>query len=415
MSGRNVLALLLLAVAFLSCAWCVLLRIQRPGPPITPAGDIVDPLTLLPDNQQHKHPLPADVRKAWQAAGAVEGWMGLADKYGFRYMPDGEELLPAFLVEQWRLAALATVPEPDEPFGLEIWRPPITDDDLKDLRRFRNLAVLSLNGTKITGAGLADLAGLEHLQVLGLAETGVNDTTLEPLAAFKELWLVDLSCTRVTEKGHKHLARIPHLRSLRLNEIRNSLDFKDLAQAKHLQRLDLEYTRIGDSHLRDLVPLQHLKSLTLDGRHLSDDGVEALSGHVEMQVLVLDSARLTNHGVEHLSGLINLDRLSLEDTKLTGNGGFNHLARLGKLTALNLARTEVDDTLIKELVQYHKGIRSLSLRYTSVTDAGLDELTQLANLRDLDVTGARGVTNAGVQKLKRSLPVLRGIIAGQTR
>ena len=63
------------------------------------------------------------------------------------------------------------------------------------------------NNTKVTDAGLKELAGLNNLQTLELAFTGVSDAGLKHLAGLKSLQSLNLRKTPVTDAGVKELQK----------------------------------------------------------------------------------------------------------------------------------------------------------------------------------------------------------------
>ena len=112
---------------------------------------------------------------------------------------------------------------------------------------------LDLHSTKVTDAGLKELAGLKSLQVLNLAGTQVTDAGLKELADLKNLQILDLNLTKVTDAG-----------------------LKELAGLKSLQTLNLNYTQVTDAGLKELAGLKSLRSLGLAGTKVTDAGVVEL-------------------------------------------------------------------------------------------------------------------------------------------
>ncbi len=94
---------------------------------------------------------------------------------------------------------------------------PITSDGLRHLRGLSRLRVLSLWKTAIDDRGLAHLAGHTGLENLVLDNTGIGDAGLVHLRDLTELeeWL-GLCHTKVTDAGLPNLARLRKLRSLNL-------------------------------------------------------------------------------------------------------------------------------------------------------------------------------------------------------
>jgi Leucine-rich repeat (LRR) protein len=101
-------------------------------------------------------------------------------------------------------------------------------------------------------------------------------------------------------------------------------------------------------------------------------------------------------GLNHLSGLTRLQELNLVETAVTG-AGLLHLKGMTKLQSLRLDKTKVTDAGMAHL----KGLTNL--QELDLTDRDLVQLQRLTNLKELDLTGT-GVTDTGVQRLRRALP-----------
>jgi hypothetical protein len=89
---------------------------------------------------------------------------------------------------------------------------PVADEDLKLLSSFKNLEVLNLNNTDVTGNGLSDLKELEQLRSLSLAGTKVTSKSMDVLKSFKNLkkvfiWNTSISAAEAEELRKKY----PHI------------------------------------------------------------------------------------------------------------------------------------------------------------------------------------------------------------
>ncbi|MCI0462651.1 MAG: hypothetical protein L0Z62_37355, partial [Gemmataceae bacterium] len=126
-------------------------------------------------------PLPESVRAAWQKAGAKVGWMAV-HKTGFFPFRVGNEgkagEMPAFRLSPWQDGVLARLPSPQRGFGLDLSGSKVTDAGLKELAALKHLQWLDLDQTKVTDAGLKELAALKQLQTLSLSRTKVTDAGL---------------------------------------------------------------------------------------------------------------------------------------------------------------------------------------------------------------------------------------------
>jgi hypothetical protein len=95
----------------------------------------------------------------------------------------------------------------------------VTNAGLKPLAWLRNLETLDVGWTKDVGdEGLATLAGLPKLRVLGLGGTKVSDAGLARLASFPALEEVRLMATAVTDQGIESLAACKALATVKLGK-----------------------------------------------------------------------------------------------------------------------------------------------------------------------------------------------------
>jgi len=70
-----------------------------------------------------------------------------------------------------------------------------------------------LNSTKVTDAGLREIAGLKSIQSLELTQTAITDEGLQSLGALPKLNCLKLYGAKTTEKGRAKLqSALPKLR-----------------------------------------------------------------------------------------------------------------------------------------------------------------------------------------------------------
>src|SRR5262249_8706954 len=86
------------------------------------------------------------------------------------------------------------------------------DGILKDLLPLTEVDNLSLQGTKVTDAGLKHVAGFRKLHQLYLGQTAITDVGVKHLAPCEQLRHLGLENTRVTDAGIKALANLQNLR-----------------------------------------------------------------------------------------------------------------------------------------------------------------------------------------------------------
>src|ERR1700722_17083679 len=154
-----------------------------------------------PAPHQPPEPLPADVVAAWEKAGAETGGMA-PTPYGFMAFRAGGEgkegEAPAFRFKEWRGGMLSELPPPGQAFGLDLGFTKVTDAGLKELAGFKQLQALNLVGCKgLTDAGAKELAGLRQLRALNLGLTPVTDAGAKELAGLRQLQMLVLFRTAV--------------------------------------------------------------------------------------------------------------------------------------------------------------------------------------------------------------------------
>ena len=86
----------------------------------------------------------------------------------------------------------------------------LTEADLE------NVTALWLGGTKITDAGLKDVAKVQQLRYLYLFDTKITDAGLKDVAKLQKLIYLDLSDTQITDESIKQIAKLQQLKELNL-------------------------------------------------------------------------------------------------------------------------------------------------------------------------------------------------------
>ena len=81
------------------------------------------------------------------------------------------------------------------------------------------------------------------------------------------------------------------------------------------------------------------------------------------------------------------------------------LQSLGNLSELSLAGNSISDDSLKHLTKLPK-LTILDLRKITITDDGLEHLKGIKTLAILHSDDAKGITEAGITRLKKALPQL---------
>jgi internalin A len=269
----------------------------------------MSPLAAADKNEAPK-PLPPKIVQAWRDAGSNVGWMNmnlhlprhLFEAEGEAKIPrewwDRPRAVPVFQFSEWEEGVLVKLSDPGAPFGL------------------------CLNLTKVTDAGLKELAGLKSLQALYLAETQVTDAGLKELANRKSLQILDVRGTKVTDAGLKELAGLESLQSLYLADCQvTDVGLKELAGLKSLQVLNLGHTKVTGAGLKELAGLKSLQALYLYDTAVTDLGLKDLAALKNLQLLNLaHCSGVTDVGLKDLGALKSLKNLRIYLTKVTAAG-----------------------------------------------------------------------------------------------
>jgi len=113
---------------------------------------------------------------------------------------------------------------------------------------------LYLGDTKITDAGLKDIAKLQKLTSLHLGNTKITDAGLKEIAKMQQLTFLHLELTKITDAGLKDIAKLQNLERLWLNDTKiTDAGLKDIAKLQNLTRLGFERTKITDAGVAELT------------------------------------------------------------------------------------------------------------------------------------------------------------------
>jgi hypothetical protein len=88
----------------------------------------------------------------------------------------------------------------------------IVDNDMAQIARLKNLEVLALADTKITGAGIARLEGMKRLNEFNIMRCSIRDGDLEPFLSMPNLRIVYAEGCDITNMGIQNVvSRFPML------------------------------------------------------------------------------------------------------------------------------------------------------------------------------------------------------------
>jgi internalin A len=293
----------------------------------------------------------------------------------------------------------------------------VTDDDLGKLATMTELRRIDLSHTKITDLGLAHLRPLRKVTYLNCFYCDfVTDGGIAFLKQWENLEHLNVRGSEVTSRVLEHLANMKKLKSLHIGFSRvNDDGFDALSSLESLEELHIGGNKMSGLALPLLRLLPALRHLDVNGSQRTDSGrwglmltdlnIESVAGLTQLEVLNMGGAIVSDVGMKALERLVNLHTLDLSRMEITA-GGIAPLTKLPKLRRLNLWQsTRIDDAAARYVVEM-KRLEILDLAETIVTDAILDPLEKMTQLKMLFLDGTK-VTPGRVERFRKARPDCR--------
>ena len=256
---------------------------------------------------------------------------------------------------------------------------------------------VSLRGIPLDEAAVEALTRFPALRGLDLEATELGDAAAAKLAKIITLETLLLNSTQVTDAGLAALGALPRLRVLQLNNTYvEGAPFAAWPGTAPLEELHLLGTATGDGAVAGIARLARLKKLVLAESDVTGSGLAPLAG-LALEELDLSATDVGDDAP--LERFTQLRRLSLRDTRISDLTPARKLAALGRLEALDLARTRVSNAGIEFLGKL-TALRELDLAYAELDDAGLASLGGLTRLESINLDSTH-VTDASVPHLAR--------------
>lgn len=287
--------------------------------------------------------------------------------------------------------------------------------DMKQLNLIPSLRYLTIQGMRMKNDSLLSIGSCTSLVELSVTDITLSKNCGEALQTFRDLKHLTKLCMRYidVEKieygGNVIVENVCKIQGLKHLELRshdmNTDVLKDLATMTALEVLCLSSSPLHIPDLEFLRPMSNLKHLALPWTHFAiyeADQIEILSN---LTFLDLGATDVTDDSLKDFSKLTNLKHLSLKDDCI-GDGALEHLSTLVELETLDLSHgAGLSDLCKLDHVSTLVGLKILNLNGTHITDADLEFLLPLTNLRRLDI-GLTSVTDSGVENILAPLTKL---------
>ncbi len=207
--------------------------------------------------------------------------------------------------------------------------------------RFPKVTGLSIEGAKITDAGLAGLKNFPFIASLNLKSTTITDKGVQHLSKIPGLSFLRLNSTGITDKGVSYLPNLPLLSFLELKTSQTTdAGLKHLGRVPKLHTLYLDDTSVNGGGIKHLAPLEHLRMLSLNNTPFNDRGLMELAEFpnlAKLEVLYLANTKITDKGCRAFVNLNNLKVLTLARTD-TSDKSVRYLKNMPRLYNLGLGK-----------------------------------------------------------------------------
>jgi Leucine-rich repeat (LRR) protein len=343
--------------------------------------------------------------------------------------------------------------------ALELGNANVTGAGLKHLTKLGQLTSLFLLNCPVTDEGLKTIVGLESLQELQLNQTKVTNASVDTLKKLTKLKKLYLNDSPVSNTGRLELKKaLPEcevfpepksdpdpdraaaewvlMRAGRVHIAEEGKPAVEIGKLADLPRGPFRLTTVWlggpvpftgtDAEFKCLEGLRSLVSVGLVGCPVGDDALGLIAKVPNLNSLQLDGTRVTDIGVRRLGPVNNLANLQLSSTAVTGTGfvdwrdapmqnltvgnvtddGLRAISSFSKLRVLAIGGNNVTDEGMKALRTTN--VAELSVTSTGITNATLDSLLEMKDLKRLLLTGTNGMTADAIKKVAK-LPKLNDL------
>ena len=298
------------------------------------------------------------------------------------------------------------------------------DDFFKTYGDYKSVRELSLEGSQISDAAIAELKQFRRLTSLNLNGTKVTDACLDELCKLTNLWELKIGGTSITRQGRMRILKELVLSRLDVSDL--GIDDEELNELPYGIRCDSgelylrnnPITDGGISRMLAATATSRFNRLDLSGTLVTGAGLPAC----ESYTLILGGAQVTDQSITQLlSKPFEGTYLILKDTSITD-------AVLPQLLKASFAVVEIGDCKITEVgyaqealqavsdlrdfgftgkqftgeffQRWRWQVNSLNMQDSGVTDETLKSIASLRTISGLSLRGTN-ISDVGIQHLKR--------------
>lgn len=252
---------------------------------------------------------------------------------------------------------------------------------------------------------LKRIAGIATLKKLDLANCAIRGEGLRHVGTLSGLRELNLTLTPVTDEHLQHLGGLSELRVLGLASSQcNGTGFVHLKSLKNLENVNFHFTPLNDAGLEAISQVPISGRLWFAHTKFTDAGAAHLSRLTQLKRCGIGSADKGSSG----EAVAALSKLPLEDLALLDNQanatGIAHAAKIATLKRLDVshAPTVKDDSLPH--VAQMPNLEEFKLGGAQLSDDGLQALAASKSLKKLTLSGVKGLTPMGLERLRQARP-----------
>ncbi|MBN2135381.1 MAG: hypothetical protein JW737_06585 [Acidobacteria bacterium] len=172
-----------------------------------------------------------------------------------------------------------------------------------------------------------------------------------------------------------------------------------------LRELNLRGSNIDDENVSFIEPLYLLNELNLADTSISDRTIERIQRNQSLMTLDISGTKVTDEGLDYLPSLFRLCRLDMRNLKSTElSKGLSEISRLAHLQLLDLSGSRINPKYLRSLYQC-SFLQRLVLSSTNLSDREIRYLRNIQMLKELYLDN-NNITGDGLKYLS-TLPNLR--------
>lgn len=210
----------------------------------------------------------------------------------------------------------------------------LTPEHFKLIGSLKGLKELTLyNKCTLDDANLALIGDLPNLEKVGIDGATFSDSGMKHMAGWKSLktmtFFHELNKKEFTGAGLTHLKDLPNFESFGCGG-----------------------SPFTDAGMEAVARLPHLKDLRVWHTMNTDAGTAKLKDATNLRSVWLApqfTTRITDESLARLADVKSLEEVRITETKLTWDAGLQHLIALPKLKKLNLDETDITDADLAKL------------------------------------------------------------------